>query len=84
MPTEPRTTSPSKSLHARHWADAFQRLEDVRKPYLTTRETAYYTGKAISTLHGWAMTGEGLLQPIRIGKRLYWKVADVRALLGVE
>jgi predicted DNA-binding transcriptional regulator AlpA len=72
-----------KSLHARQWADALQRLEDVRKPHLTTREAAYYTGKAISTLHYWAMTGEGLVQPLRIGKRLAWPTAEVKRVLGL-
>ena len=65
-----------------HQEPRLQRLEDVVKPFVGTRACAYYLDRSVGTLHKWSTTGDGLLRPTRIGKRLAWSVADIRAVLG--
>lgn len=36
------------------------------------------------TLRRWSSEGSGPLQPVRIGNRLRWRVADIRRLLAGE
>lgn len=50
---------------------------------LPTREAAWHLLRAEQTLLLWACKENGLLKPVRIGRRLGWRVADIRALLGV-
>jgi hypothetical protein len=71
-------------LHALQSKEAQERkLEEIHKPYLTTREAAAYLNRAVSTLQYWASTGEGLVQPVRIGKRLAFPTAEVKRVLGL-
>jgi len=65
-------------------AQQFQKLEDVAKPFVDTRECAYYMNRGAETLRKWALSGDGLLHPVRIGRRLAWPVADIRRVLGVN
>jgi hypothetical protein len=62
--------------------ELLQSLEQIRKPTLTTREAAYFLNRAPATLHYWASKGEGLIQPVRIGKRLAWRLEDIRKALA--
>ena len=50
---------------------------------IPTREAAQHLHRAEQTLRLWASEEIGLIRPIRIGRRLGWKVSDIRALLGV-
>lgn len=59
------------------------RLEDIRKPNLTTTEAAHFLNRKPATLHYWASTGEGPLQPVRIFGRLAWPTAEVKRVLGL-
>ena len=49
---------------------------------LPTSEAAFHLNRAPQTLRIWAMNGSGPIQPIRIGGRLAWPVADIRKLMG--
>lgn len=49
---------------------------------LTTEECAIALGLQSQTLHKWACKGNGPIQPVRVGRRLAWSAADVRALLA--
>lgn len=60
----------------------FPPLELVTKPTLPTKPTAFYLNRQEQTLRAWACLGHGPIRPIRINKRLAWKVSDIRALLA--
>lgn len=62
----------------------FQRLEHVTLPTVPTEQAAYYLHRRAQTLRGWACHEDGPLRPLRINRRLAWKVSDLRRLLGVE
>lgn len=57
---------------------------------LETRElvptdcAAFHLNRAAQTLREWASTERGLLRPVRVGKRLGWRVDDLRRLLSGE
>ena len=55
-------------------------LESVTTPTVSTAAAAHYLNRAEQTLRGWAAYENGALIPVRINKRLAWKVADIRAL----
>ncbi|MGF6813618.1 putative DNA-binding transcriptional regulator AlpA [Paraburkholderia atlantica] len=56
------------------------------EPALSTHEAAIALGLQPQTLRKWASQESGPLRPVRVGRRLAWSAADVRALLagGVE
>lgn len=58
-------------------------LTEETRSILPTPEAAIHVNRAQQTLRLWAMNQNGPIQPIRIGNRLGWKVADIKALLGV-
>lgn len=60
----------------------FPALEQVTRPILTTEEAAFYLNRKSQTLRCWAMRQDGLIQPIRINKRLGWPTADIKVLLN--
>nr|WP_297395037.1 hypothetical protein [Hydrogenophaga sp.] len=62
----------------------FQPLEQVTLPTVPTEQAAYYLHRRAQTLRGWACHEDGPLRPLRINRRLAWKVIDLRRLLGVE
>ena len=61
----------------------FSPLELVNRPTVPTEQAAHYLLRRPQTLREWACREHGLLRPVRIGGRLGWKVADIRAVLGV-
>ena len=63
----------------------FLPLEQVTKPRLTNRETAYYSNLKEQTWRAYACydNAPGGLKPLRIGGRLAWPTAGVKKLLGV-
>lgn len=46
-----------------------------------TSEAAKYLNRTPGTLRQWAFHGNGAIQPLRIGGRLAWRVADIESLL---
>ena len=50
---------------------------------LPTREAAMHLHRAEQTLLLWACKENGLIKPVRIGRRLGWPVADIKRVLGV-
>ena len=65
-------------------ATAFPPLEAVTRPYVPTEQAAHYLMRRPQTLRGWACNEDGPIRPIRTGNRLGWKVADIKAALGVQ
>jgi hypothetical protein len=63
--------------------DAFQALDAVDRPTLTTAEAAHFLNRKQQTLRNWAIRNDGPVKCARIGGRLAWPTADVRALLDV-
>lgn len=52
--------------------------------YVDTPTAARYLHKKPRTLHAWAQGRRpALLNPVRIGRRLLWPVAEIRRLLEV-
>jgi hypothetical protein len=58
-------------------------LQDERRPTVSTATAAYYLNRRPQTLRCWATYENGPLQPLRVGGRLAWPTAEIRALLGV-
>ena len=54
------------------------------RPAINTAQAAHYLSRQPQTLRAWACLENGPLRPIRIQKRLAWKVSDIRALLNGE
>ena len=50
---------------------------------LPTVEAGFHLNRAQQTMRLWAISGNGPLRPIRVNGRLAWKVADIKAVLGV-
>lgn len=59
-------------------------LRDEKREFICTEDAAYHLGRSPQTLRMWGCKGSGLLTPIRIGRRLAWRVSDIRRLLGIE
>lgn len=63
----------------------FPPLEQEERPFVSTAQAGYYLNRANSTLWEWACYGthpEGL-RPVRVGGRLAWPMAGIKAVLGV-
>lgn len=50
---------------------------------LPTTEAAYHLNRAEQTLRILAMRNDGAVKCLRVGGRLAWPVAEIKALLGV-
>ena len=61
---------------------AYITLENETRSHVETACAAHHLMRASQTLRSWASTGQGLLQPIRAGRKLGWPVADIRRLLA--
>lgn len=60
---------------------AFPRLEDIKRPTLTTEEAAHFLNRTPQRLRVWACRENGPIRPVRVGGRLHWRTEDVRRLL---
>ena len=62
----------------------FKELEKVAKgrDTLTTEEAAPTINRSPQTMRKWACTESGPIRPIRINRRLAWRVSDLRTLLS--
>ena len=74
----------SSALQSTSAAHIFTPLEQVTNPTVPTSAAAYYTDRKPQTLRNWACFENGPLRPIRINRRLAWKVSEIRALLNGE
>ncbi|CAI8974544.1 Helix-turn-helix domain-containing protein [Pseudomonas sp. IT-P74] len=63
--------------------DTFQALDAIDRPTLTTAEAAHFLNRKQQTLRNWAIRNDGPVKCARIGGRLAWPTAAVRALLDV-
>lgn len=60
-------------------------LDQEDRPTVCTAAAAFYLSRADQTMRAWAARGgKGALTPVRVNGRLAWKVADIRAALGVQ
>jgi hypothetical protein len=61
-------------------------LSSITRPLLSTVEAATALGYSPSTLRHWASTGDGPIQPHRLGDgtHLRWRTNDVRGLAGMD
>lgn len=64
--------------------EQFPPLEHVTRPTVETAAAAFYLNRQQQTLRIWACTEQGPIRPIRVNGRLAWRVADIKALLGVQ
>ncbi|MBS4003003.1 MAG: hypothetical protein KGZ91_06480 [Afipia sp.] len=63
--------------------EAYQPLEKVTKPLLTTSEFCHYTNLAKQTAWLWACSQSGKVNPVRVGRKLGWPTKAVKELCGV-
>lgn len=66
---------------AAHGFDLYPLLDVITRPTVSTEEAAFYLNVRPQTLRKWACYEDGPIRPARIGSRLAWRVADIRALL---
>lgn len=59
-------------------------LERITRPMLTTEEAAFYLNRRPQTLRVWACTEEGPIRPVRVNRRLGWRLVDVRRCLALD
>jgi len=59
-------------------------LEFEKRAAIPTAECARHLNLASQTLRIWACRETGPIQPVRVGGRLLWRVADLKRLLGVR
>ena len=62
----------------------FPPLEQVTRPTVPTDQAAYYLNRKPQTMRAYACLENGPLRPIRINRRLAWRVADIKRLLSGE
>lgn len=65
-----------------HYAP-FPPLEAQTKPLLTTKEYCYYANFAEQTAWIHACKQTGPVRPVKVGRKLGWPTAAVKALCGV-
>lgn len=61
----------------------FVPLEAVSRPAVDTAAAAYYLNRKPQTLRMWACLENGPIRPVRVNGRLAWRVADIKAVIGV-
>lgn len=61
----------------------FPLLETVTSPVVPTLQAAHYLNRQPQTLRVWACYENGPIRPLRVNGRLAWRVADIKAVLGV-
>ncbi|MBS3021648.1 hypothetical protein DJFAAGMI_04422 [Comamonas sp. PE63] len=73
----------SKRPEAASAGTVFPPLETVTTPFVDTQQAAHYLLRKPGTLRIWACNETGLVHPKRVGRRLFWPVAGIRAALGM-
>jgi hypothetical protein len=59
----------------------YPRLSDETRELVPTDCAAFHLNRRPQTLREWACLENGLLRPVRVGKRLGWRTADLRRIL---
>ncbi|WP_312260646.1 hypothetical protein [Limnohabitans sp.] len=77
------TTQSAANQAAQQTTAEYLPLETVTRPNLTTEEGAHYLNRRPQTLRAWACLENGPIRPRRIGGRLAWSTAEIKALAGV-
>jgi hypothetical protein len=62
--------------------DQYPPLNTLSTLTVCTEAAAYYLNNSPQTLRHWSSKNLGPLQPIKIGRKLHWKVTDILKLLG--
>ena len=60
----------------------FPSIDAETRPLIPTEQAAYYLMREQQTLRVWASQENGPIRPTRVGRRLGWPLADIRALLS--
>lgn len=63
-------------------SQTFSPLELENRSAIPTAPAAYYLSRKNQTLRMWACLENGPIRPVRINKRLFWNVAQIRKLLA--
>lgn len=71
------STEPTPSTERRDLAVQLGVAETV-----TTNEAAALLGLRPQSLFRWSCNGTGPIKPVRVGGRLRWRLADIRAVLN--
>lgn len=80
----PHTPNAARLPHSETIApQSFPPLEAVNRPAVETAAAAFYLNRRPQTLRTWACFENGPIRPLRINGRLAWRVADIKALVGV-
>ncbi|AMK75404.1 MULTISPECIES: helix-turn-helix transcriptional regulator [Methylomonas] len=58
------------------------KIEDLQREVASNEEAAAYLGVKVSTLYNWSSTGNGPIKPVKIGGKLRWRIADLKALVA--
>ena len=58
-------------------------LKNLNITLMETKMAAHYLRLKVKTLQTWAYKGSGIITPLRIRTKLYWRTDDVRACLGL-
>ena len=76
---------PGQAGHQPHSyaAAPFPPLETVTRPAVDTAAAAYYLNRRPQTLRVWACREDGPIRPLRVNGRLAWRVADIKAVMGI-
>lgn len=77
MQAERRTVLPAEPARA-----AGPAVDLETRTHVNTATAARWLNRAPQTLSGWACFEDGPLRPRRVGGRLAWAVADIRAILA--
>ncbi len=51
---------------------------------LPTADAAFHLNRAQQTLRFWAIRNDGPVKALRVGGRLAWPTAEIKALMGVN
>ena len=63
--------------------DKYPPLSEIDVPTVGTKQCAFYVGRSVATLHGWARREHPPIKPLRSGLQcIRWRVADIKKLLG--
>jgi hypothetical protein len=81
---------PAKSKQASSQQDSeltnltqYPPLKNLNITLMETKMAAHYLRLKVKTLQTWAYKDSGIITPLRIRTKLYWRTDDVRACLGL-
>ena len=63
---------------------AYPPIHEERRPLVETRQAAFYLLREEQTLRVWASQENGPIRPVRVGRRLGWRMDEIRRLVCVE